>query len=204
MAESDSPLDPGAVGFALQEIYRLRDDELRERFDRSLSFDDAMFDRWERARRLGFGEETSIYNSSFVLGDVRVGEHTWIGPGTLLDGSGGGLEIGSWCSVSAGVHLYTHDTVLWSVSLGHLSRATGAVRIGDGTYLGAQSIVIAGVTIGSQCVIGANSFVDGDVPDRAVVAGSPARPIGMVRGDGDEVEIVIGPDAVSGLAWVRP
>jgi acetyltransferase-like isoleucine patch superfamily enzyme len=167
-----------------------RERELRERFDRSLPFGDTLGDRWDRAARLGFGSEASIYDSAIVLGDVRVGAHTWIGPFTVLDGSGGGLEIGAWCSISAGVHLYTHDTVLWALSAGIQPRRTAPVAIGDCCYIGSQSVVSAGVTIGTQCVVGANSFVDEEVPDRTVVAGSPARPIGRVEGDGPEVRVV--------------
>ncbi|HWW52845.1 MAG TPA: hypothetical protein VNY84_03710, partial [Acidimicrobiales bacterium] len=72
-----------------------REQLLGERFQRSLPFGDGFGDRWERARRLGFGPEASIYDSSVVLGDVAVGAHTWIGPFTVLDGSGGGLTIGA-------------------------------------------------------------------------------------------------------------
>src|SRR5215218_4042343 len=64
-----------------------------ERWQRNLPLADYLVDRWEKARRLGFGAGSSIYDSSLVLGHVKVGENTWIGPFTVLDGSGG-LEIG--------------------------------------------------------------------------------------------------------------
>jgi hypothetical protein len=82
----------------LKLLYSEQDKDLLQRFDRSLPFQDGAFDRWERARRLGFGEGASIYNSSLVFGDVSVGEHTWVGPNTILDGSGGKLSIGAYCS----------------------------------------------------------------------------------------------------------
>jgi acetyltransferase-like isoleucine patch superfamily enzyme len=65
------------------------------------------------------------------------------------------------------------------------------VTIGDCVYIGPQSVIVAGVSIGDHCVVGANSFVNKDVEPRTVVAGSPARPIGRVVGDGKEVRIVI-------------
>ena len=99
-------------------IYHHNDEELRKEFDRSLSFQDGFFDRWERADRLGFGLGSSIYNSSLIYGEVSVAEETWIGPYTVLDGSGGHIKIGRNCSVSAGVHIYTHDTVMWALSGG--------------------------------------------------------------------------------------
>ena len=175
----------------LREAYAEQERRLGNEFQRSLPFADGMFDRWERARRLGFGSGSSIYNSALVYGSVSVGEKTWIGPNTLLDGSGGRLTIGSFCAVSAGVHIYTHDTVLWALSGGAEPRRTAPVQIGDRCYLGAQAIVVAGVTVGDQCVVGANSFVNRDVPSRSVVAGSPARPIGRVDLDeGGRVHLV--------------
>src|SRR5689334_8815815 len=79
-------------------------------WDRDLPYEELLFDRWERARHLGFGEGTSIYHLSYVYGQVSVGRNTWIGPFTVLDGSGG-LTIGDWCSISAGVQIYSHDSV---------------------------------------------------------------------------------------------
>ena len=86
--------------------------ELKSKFDRNLSFQDAVFDRWERAKELNFGINTSIYNSSSVFGNVKVGENTWIGPNTLLDGTGGELIIGNNCSISV-VFKYIHMILLY-------------------------------------------------------------------------------------------
>lgn len=183
-------LTPERLAGLLRVLYEHSDERLRTGFQRSLPFQDAVFDRWERAARLGFGEGASVYNSALIYGAVRVGRHTWIGPNTLLDGSGGGLDIGAFCSVSAGVQIYTHDTMLWALSGGARPPQRAAVRVGDCVYIGSQSIVAAGVSVGSHSVIGANSFVNGDVPERTVVAGSPARRIGVVTGDGEEVRVV--------------
>jgi acetyltransferase-like isoleucine patch superfamily enzyme len=173
-------------------LYYELDENLRSKWNRSLPFADAVFDRWERAKRLGFGDGASIYNSAFVFGKVEVGKMTWIGPNTMLDGSGGGLTIGDFCSISAGVHIYTHDTVHWAISGGVLPARKGAVSIGDCTYIGAQSVIALGVTIGKQCVIGANSFVNDDVGDFTVVGGSPAKEIGVVRFEGKDADYFMG------------
>lgn len=166
------------------------DEHTRSRWDRSLPFADALFDRWERAQRLGFADGVSIYDSACVFGDVTIGAHTWVGPHTLLDGSGGGLRIGSYCSISAGVRIYTHDTMRWALSGGALERETGPVAIGDCCYLGSDSVVARGVAIGDRCVVAANSFVNRDVADNTVVGGSPARRLGRVVGEGADIEVV--------------
>lgn len=44
-----------------------------------------------------------MYDNVLVLGRVKVGRNTWIGPGCILDGSGGDLQIGDCCSISVGV-----------------------------------------------------------------------------------------------------
>lgn len=174
----------------LQEVRLVRERELATEFFRSLPFADGLFDRWERARRLGFGDEASIYDSACVFGEVRVGAKTWIGPYVVLDGSGGGVSIGSTCSISAGVHIYTHDTVLWALSGGSLPPRTGRVSIGDRVYIGSQSVIARGVSVGDMAVVAANSFIREDVPPRCVVGGVPAGPIGQVVGEGENVRLV--------------
>lgn len=173
----------------LRRLYVERDQELREKYSRSLSLGDALFDRWERAKRLGFSEGASIYNSASVFGDVKVGENTWIGPYVVLDGSGGGIVIGGNCSISAGVHIYTHDTVHWALSGGLLPFRQGPVVIGDCCYIASQCVIAAGVAIGRRCVVAANAFVSDDVLDGTIVSGTTARPIGRVLGEGVSVRL---------------
>src|SRR3954469_179483 len=92
----------------LKAFWQQRREDVHARFERTLPFGDYVVDRWEKARLLGFGEGSSIYDSALVIGAVEVGAHSWIGPGTVLDGSGG-LRIGAYCSISAGVQIYSHD-----------------------------------------------------------------------------------------------
>lgn len=168
---------------------------MRERWDRALPIEELLFDRWERARSLGFGEGTSIYHNSYVFGSVSVGADTWIGPMTLLDGSGG-LTIGDHCSISAGVQIYTHDTVNWALSGGAAEYERAAVVVGDSCHIGAQTVIAKGVTVGDHCVIGAHSFVNRDVPPFTVAFGVPCRPVGRVTIAADgSITLVVGSDA---------
>lgn len=169
--------------------------QIRRRYQRSLPLQDEICDRWERARDLGFGKGTSVYEDVLVLGNVRVAGHTWIGPGCVLDGSGG-LTIGHHCSISAGVHLYSHDTVAWSITGGRAKAPYGPVKIGNCCYIGPHSVVARGVTIGRQSIVGAQSFVNRDVPPRTFVAGCPAKPLGRVIVDRTNVRI----EALAGKA----
>ncbi len=156
---------------------RMRDEETASKWNRHLPFGDYVLDRWERARHMGFGEGTSIYDSSLVLGNVKVGSSVWIGPFTVLDGSGG-LEIGDFCSISAGVQIYSHDSVQWAVSGGTAPYQYGPVRIGSRCYIGPNAIIAKGVTIGDGCIIGAQSLVLHDIPAGSKAYGVPCRVMG--------------------------
>ncbi len=173
----------------LLNLYEEQESFLKERYDRSLSFQDGLFDRFERAKKLGFSEEVSIYNSALVFGSVIVGKKTWIGPYVMLDGSGGGVEIGEYCSISAGVHIYTHDSVMWALSGGKAGIYKSKVSIGNNTYIGAQAIIKAGIKIGSHCLIGANTFVNKNIDDHSIAAGTPCKIIGKVVLNGDQVSL---------------
>lgn len=158
---------------------------MRARWDRDLPMGELLFDRWERARNLGFGPESSVYHHSYFYGDVVVGKHVWIGPFTFIDGSGGRISIGDHVAISSGVHIYTHDTVKGALSMGAAPREVAPVTIGPGSYVGAQTVILKGVTIGERAVIGANSLVNRDVPSYTVAVGVPCRRIGRVEIDDD-------------------
>jgi acetyltransferase-like isoleucine patch superfamily enzyme len=157
----------------LQHLVQLLDNYHRERWQRHVAIGDAVTDRWARASQLGFGEGSSVYDSALVLGDVRVGTHTWVGPNTVLDGSGG-LTIGDWCSISAGVQIYTHDSVSWAVSGGKAPIGRTPTEVGSNTYIGPNAIINRGLRVGMRCIIGASSLVLEDVPDGSVAHGIPA------------------------------
>jgi acetyltransferase-like isoleucine patch superfamily enzyme len=165
---------------ALRGVYASRTDELLTQYQRSVSFGDTVVDRWERARRLGWADGANVYDSCLVIGDVRVGERTWVGPNTILDGSGGGIEIGATCNISAGAHIYTHDSIKWVVTGGKHPYEHAPVRIGDHSYIGPHTVITRGVTIGRHCVIGAHSLVSSDVPDFSVAHGVTAKVVGRV------------------------
>lgn len=148
---------------------------LRREHNRTLPFGDYVSDRWEKARYLGFGKGSSIYDSSLVFGHVRVGQNVWIGPFTLLDGSGGLLRIGDHCHISAGTQIYTHDTVDHVLHDAPVAKAP--VTIGNRCYIGPNVVVAKGVTIGDNVVIGANSLVLDDIPSGSRAWGTPARPV---------------------------
>jgi acetyltransferase-like isoleucine patch superfamily enzyme len=139
-----------------------------------LPISELITNRWEKAIFLGFGEKSSIYDSSYVFGHVKVGKNTWIGPLTVLDGTGG-LTIGDNCSISAGVQIYTHDTVKWAISGGDAPYEYAPTQIGNNCYIGPNTIISKGVKLGNSCIVGANSFVNRSFDDNSKIAGTPAK-----------------------------
>jgi acetyltransferase-like isoleucine patch superfamily enzyme len=143
---------------------------------------------WKEKGEFVGGVDVTIYDSTTVVGDVRIGDHTWIGPFCSLDGTGG-LTIGSYCSVAAGTHIQTHDAWRWAVSGGRLDYEYAPVSIGDRCFIGANCVVTKGITIGEGCVVAAGAVVTTDLEPGSVAAGVPARRVGEVRADGDSITI---------------
>ena len=154
-------------------------------YQRDLPFAELVFDRWQRAKTLGFAEGASIYDSSLVFGEVKVGENTWIGPNTVLDGSVALVHIGAYCNISAGAQLYSHDTIQWCLSAGQADKNHGAVTVGDCTYIGPNTIIQCGIDVGKHCVVGANSLVNRSLPDYSFAGGVPCKVLGKVEQDSD-------------------
>jgi len=180
MKPEDADLDP-ELRKLWDELRRLRGalrDATRARYGRVNPFNEDLFD-WKEKGEFAGGKDVTIYDSATVVGDVQIGDHTWIGPFCSLDGTGG-LTIGSYCSISTGTHLMTHDTVKWALSGGRMKYEYSPIHIGDHCFLGVNSVVTRGVTIGDRCVIAAGAVVTADVPPMSIAAGVPARLIGRV------------------------
>ena len=139
------------------------------------------------------GFNANPYNPhAWIIGNPQIGEGTWIGAFTLIDGSGG-LRIGRGCDVSCGAHIYTHSTVRRCVSgRAHDAIDRQPVVIGDHVFIGANAVVMMGVTIGDRAIIAAGAVVNADVAAGTIVGGVPARPMGRVEVDGDQVQLITG------------
>lgn len=159
--------------------------QTRETYGRMNPFVEDLLDWKERGTFWTKGDDgVTIFNSTFVVGEVEIGEGTWIGPYCSLDGTGG-LRIGKNCSVSLGCQLLTHDTVKWALSGGEQAYEYGSTSIGDFCFLGSLAVVAKGVSVGERSVIGAGAVVTKDVPPMSIVAGVPARVIGRVSSTAD-------------------
>lgn len=82
------------------------------------------------------------------------------------------IRIGNDVTLAPRVHILAHD----ASTKRHLNcTRVGKVFIGDRVFVGASTLILPGVTIGSDVIIGAGSVVTKDVPPGVVAAGNPAR-----------------------------
>jgi acetyltransferase-like isoleucine patch superfamily enzyme len=86
------------------------------------------------------------------------------------------ITLGDNVHITRGVAFITHDgaTLILRKEVPDLE-ITAPIKVGNEVYIGINSIILPGVTIGNRCIVGAGSVVSRDVPDNSVVAGVPAR-----------------------------
>lgn len=121
-----------------------------------------------------------------IVGDIRWGIKNGLKCGDGVTSMGGAsfgsepylVELGNRVRLSTEVSFVTHDggTYAFRREKGNEDIVRfGRIVVGDDTFIGMRAIIMPGVTIGRNCVVGAGSIVTRDVPDRCVVAGIPAR-----------------------------
>ena len=134
----------------------------------------------ERAALYGLPATTRIRERAKVISpdQLKMGDHCWIGEGAVLDASGG-MEIGEHTSIGLNCLIFTHSSWLANMALENHSGSDlierKPVRIGKGCFIGGNSVIMPGVTIGDFATVQPLSVVAKDVPARSLVAGNPAR-----------------------------
>ena len=78
---------------------RKKRDDMRAKYNRVLPSGEYIFNRFEKAPYLNCGRNSSVYDTSVIMGDVEIGDDVWVGPYTLLEGSNGKLKIGNYVSI---------------------------------------------------------------------------------------------------------
>jgi acetyltransferase-like isoleucine patch superfamily enzyme len=135
-----------------------------------------------RFTRLGEGCRIAVVGAASQDAVLRIGEFTSIGPRTIINVSDR-VDIGRRCLVAWDCDIM--DTDFHTIQpLEDEPSQPGAkpVTIEDDVWIGARAIVLKGVHIGSNSVVGAGSVVSGYVPANSLVAGNPARVIRTING----------------------
>lgn len=94
------------------------------------------------------------------------------------------IEIGNHVQITSDVRFFTHGGG-WVFRDKYPAFDTfGKIKIGSNVYVGNCVLILPGVTIGNNVIVGAGAVVTKSIPDNSIVAGNPARIVGNV----DELE----------------
>jgi virginiamycin A acetyltransferase len=118
---------------------------------------------------------------------TEIGNGTYIGNGTLILNCN---KIGNYCSISHNVKIGVDNHLLEGLSTSPLvcrMDYKDGCEIENDVLISANVVIMSGIKIGNGAVIGANSFVNKDVPPYAIVAGSPSKVI-RFRFDDDKID----------------
>jgi acetyltransferase-like isoleucine patch superfamily enzyme len=111
-----------------------------------------------------------------AVGDVIIGDHTRIGLHNTIIGP---VDIGSHVNLAQGITVsaLNHNFSDTNKRIDEQGVSTNQVTIEDDVWVGANAVILPGVTIGEHCVVAAGAVVTKDVPPHSLVAGVPAKVI---------------------------
>lgn len=162
-------------------------------FDSSVSIDKAVIKNYRQIRNaINIGADSVVEGELMLFrhgGNISIGANCYIGPGTRI-WSAKEIKIGSRVLISYGVSIHDNishpiDPVLRHEDFKHIFFKGGfqenvdlkeeTIIIGDDAWIGFNTIILKGISIGKGAVIGAGSLITEDVPDNAIVVGNPQR-----------------------------
>jgi len=130
-------------------------------------------------RRFRLGQRSVVESYSCInnaVGDIIIGDHTRIGLHNTIIGP---VTIGSHVNLAQGITVtaLNHNFCDITQRIDQQGVSTAQVTIADDVWIGANAIVLPGVTIGHHSVVAAGAVVTKDVPPYCIAAGVPARVI---------------------------
>mgnify|MGYP002856289704 CR=1 FL=1 len=109
-----------------------------------------------------------------AVGDVTIGDYTRVGLHNTVIGP---VSIGSHVNLAQGITItaLNHNFAEREQRIDEQGVSTSPVTIGDDIWIGANAVILPGVTIGNHAVVAAGAVVTKDVPAHTLVAGIPAK-----------------------------
>ena len=133
-------------------------------------------------------ESSFVHPKASVTGNVIIGEDVYIGPGAAIRGDWGQIIIKDGCNIQENctIHMFPGKTVTLeeSAHIGHGAIIHGGT-IGKNSLIGMNAVIMDGVKIGEESIIGALTFVpaNSEIPRRSLVIGNPGKVIKEVSDD---------------------
>ena len=125
-----------------------------------------------KTRKIGFTLINAAHPSAIISSEVKLGSGNTFMAGTIV---GPGTTVGNNVLVNTGA-VIEHDCRLEDhVHIGPGAKIAGGVEIKSGSHIGIGAVVLQNRKIGRNALAAAGAVVIDDVPDRAVVAGVPAK-----------------------------
>ena len=133
-------------------------------------------------RKFSLGDYSVIESFACInnaVGDVIIGNHTRIGLHNTIIGP---VKIGNNVNLAQGITVtaLNHNFSDSNKRIDEQGVSTSPVIIEDDVWIGANAVVLPGVTIGNHCVVAAGAVVTKDVPPHSLVAGVPAKVIKQI------------------------
>lgn len=130
-------------------------------------------------RRFSIGRHSVVESFACInnaVGDVIIGDHSRIGLHNTIIGP---VTIGSHVNLAQGITVtaLNHNFENMDLRIDEQGVSTKPVVIGDDVWIGANAVILPGITIGEHCVIAAGAVVTKDVPAHSLAAGVPAKVI---------------------------
>lgn len=122
-----------------------------------------------------FGDEDATNDLSHLV----IGNNCYLGKALSID-LASQVFLGDEVILSSGVSILTHQDCGFRRMRNFYPRKTGNVSIENGSWIGTNAVILAGIKIGELAVVGAGAVVTKNVPPKAIVVGVPARIIGYV------------------------
>jgi acetyltransferase-like isoleucine patch superfamily enzyme len=136
----------------------------------------------EPGRAVVLGDRCAIAAQAFLHGPITFGNDVSVNAGARLDGGRKGLVIGDGTRIASGAALYAFDHGLKpDRDIKDQPVRSRGIRLGRDVWIGANTCVTDGVSIGDHAVVAMGAVVTRDVPDWAIVAGVPAVVVGDRR-----------------------
>ena len=135
--------------------------------------------RYWKLRLKSFGNNSKIYGPITILNpqNVSIGNDVTLNHGVLITSKTETISIGDRVRVSAGTKIIGTGLNTQTISGELRTHHSEKIIIEDDVWLGANSVITAGVTIGHGAVIAAGSVVNKDIKPLTVVGGVPAKTI---------------------------